>query len=193
MSNNLVKSVLLFIVLALSLGVVVVGFLSFRSYFTRASGAGTPTNVRVSNISANSATIMWETGSDTQGIVRFATDPSSFSGNSSALLFAAETASTAKHQLKLSSLKADTTYYYEIAIKESVYDQNGLVSGSQHLPYSFSTSKSDASESGGDIPELDPTTFKQKFGSNDPLYDLNKDGIVNATDYLMFLSRTENP
>lgn len=192
MSNNLVKSLLLFVVLVLSLGVVVVGFLSFRSYFSRASGTGTPTNVRVSNITANGVTVMWETGTDTQGIVRFATDPSAFSGNSSALLFAAETSSTAKHQVKLASLKADTTYYYEIAIKESVYDKNGLVSENQHLPYSFTTSKADASETLENVPELDATTFKQKFGSNDPLYDLNKDGIVNATDYLMFLSRTQN-
>lgn len=194
MSNNLGKSLLLFIVLSLSLGIVVVGVLSFRSYFTRASGSNQPTNVRVSNISANSANVLWETSSDTQGIVRFATDPSAFStGNSSALLFAAETASTTKHQVKLSSLKADTTYYYEVAIKDSVYDQNGLVSADKHLPFSFSSSKSDSSSATSDLPTLDAEVFKQKFGSNDPLYDLNKDGIVNATDYLMFLSRTSTP
>ncbi len=194
MSNNIVKSVLLFIVLALTLGVVVVGVLSFRSYFSRASGSPEPKNVRVANITGNGVNVMWDTSVETQGIVRYATDPGSFSsGNTSGLLFAAETSSGTKHEIKISSLKANTTYYYEIAIKDSVYDQSGQVTNDKHLPYSFTTSKSTASEGSDNTPGLDPVVFKQKFGTTDALYDLNKDGTVNSTDYLMYLSRTANP
>jgi len=193
MSNNLFKGLALFVGLAISLGILVVGVLSLRSYFTRASTSSDPKNIRTANITSNNTSVLWDTEKESQGIVRYSTDPAAFNtGNSSGLLFAAEAASTTKHEVKLNLLKPDTTYYFEIAIATNIYDQSGLIKNDKHLPYTFTTAKTTKTETEG-TPTLDVETFKQKFGTSDSLYDLNKDGVVNATDYLLYLSRTASP
>lgn len=192
MSNNLFKGIALFLGLSISLGILVVGVLSLRSYLTRASGSSEPKIVRSGSITDTTAQILWETPSESQGMVRFATDPSAFkAGNNSSLLYMAESTSGTIHSVKLSNLKPNTTYFYEISIGKDVFDQSGLVKEDKHLPFSFTTVKTETTSE--NIPGLDAETFKQKMGSADPLYDLNKDGVVNSTDYLLFLSRTTTP
>ncbi|MBI2028960.1 fibronectin type III domain-containing protein [Candidatus Gottesmanbacteria bacterium] len=194
MSSNLFKSIALFAGLALSLGILVVGVLSLRSYFTKATGSDEPNNIRTSNITGNSAQVLWNTQSDTQGLVKYSTDPQAFqSANNSSLLFGTETQAGKSHEVTLSQLKADTTYYYEIAIAEKVYGQNGLVTDNNHLPFTFTTATLSQTTPAQTGSNLDPVVFKQKFGTTDVLYDLNKDGTVNASDYLIFLSRNISP
>lgn len=198
MSNNFFKSLALFAALSISLGILVVGVLSLRSYFTKASGTGEPKNTRTANITAQNAVIMWESTTENQGLVRYSTDPTAFNtGNSSALLYAAESKPSAAHEVRLSSLKPNTTYYYQIEVsagkEKEIYDQSGQVKDNKNLPYTFTTAKGSEAEGSTGTSGLDPSVFKQKFGSNDPLYDLNKDGIVNSTDYLLYLARTASP
>ena len=189
MSKNAFKYIVLFIGLSISLGVLVLGFLNLRSYYSRASASSDPTNVTTANISATSAQVTWQTDSQNQGLVRYSTDPSVFElGTSSSILFATESNPSQNHLLTLSLLKGNTTYYFEIIADDKIYGQAGLVKDNKHLPFSFTTEASaalDTSNSQG----LDPNAFKQRFGSSDPLYDLNKDGTVNSTDYLLYLSR----
>ncbi len=193
MSNNILKSVIFFIGLVISLAVLVIGVFSLRSIFSKASVNTTPSNMRTGNITANSASVLWDTQDNSQGIVRYSNDRGAFtSGAGASLLFAAESAAQTSHEVKLSSLKTNTSYYYEISIKDVLFDQNGKVENNQHLPFSFTTTQS--STQGEDtMPNLDADKFKQKFGTTDAVYDLNKDGTVNATDYLIYLSRTSNP
>lgn len=195
MSNNVFKGIILFVALSVSLGVLVVGILSLRSYFTKAAvGSNSePKNVRTANITDQSAVILWESEIENQGLIRYATDPSAFNlGNASALLFIAESKPTKNHEVKLTSLKPNTTYYYQIELAvdkdKNIYDQGGLVKDNKNLPFTFTTQKS--TQNSSEIPSLDPEIFRQKFGSQDPLYDLNKDGIVNSSDYLIYLSRS---
>lgn len=193
MSSSFFKSLGLFIALSLSLGILVIGVLSLRSYFTKASTSGAePSNVRLGTITTNSADILWDTKEDAQGLIRYSSDPAAFTApGSSGLLFTAEGKTSKTHQVKLSGLKPNTSYYYEISIKNEIYDQNGLVKN-KHLPYSFLTSKTSAADETS-LSGIDPAAFKQKFGSSDVTYDLNKDGTVNASDYLIYLSRTATP
>lgn len=194
MSNNLFKSIALFAGLALSLGILVIGVLSLRSYFTKATGSAEPANIRASNITGNSAQVSWDTQSNTQGLIKYSTDPTVFqSTNNSNLLFATETKAGTSHEVTLSQLKPDTTYYYEIAIAEKVYGQNGLITDNNHLPFTFTSAALSQTTPGQTGSNLDPVVFKQKFGTTDVLYDLNKDGTVNASDYLIFLSRSISP
>lgn len=197
MFHNLFKSVALFVGLSISLGILVIGIISLRSYFTRASSTSAdPKNVRATNITDTGSAIVWETEIDTQGLVRYATDPSSFKlGNSSGLLFSAENSTGKTHEVKLSLLKPNTTYYYEISIGSDIYSQGGLVKNDNHLPYSFTTTQqtADTKKEESVLPSLNAETFKTKFGTKDALYDLNKDGTVNSTDYLIFLSKSATP
>lgn len=199
MSNTFFKSLALFAALSISLGILVVGVLSLRSYFTKASGTGEPKNVRTANVTAQNAVVMWESVSENQALVRFATNPTSFNpGNTSGLLYAAESKPATAHEVKLTSLKPNTTYYYQIEIssgkEKAIFDQSGQVKeDNKNLPYTFTTTKASGEEQSASVSGLDPSVFKQKFGSNDPLYDLNKDGIVNSTDYLLYLARTVSP
>lgn len=193
MSNNIFKGIALFLGFSVSLGILVIGVLSLRSYLTKASGSSEPKMIRSASITDVGAQILWDTPSESQGMVRYATDPTAFkTGNSGSLLYMAESTSGTTHSVKLSGLKPNTTYFYEISIGKDVFDQSGLVKEDKHLPFSLTTVKTESTTSES-IPGLDPETFRQKFGSSDPLYDLNKDGVVNSTDYLLFLSRTTTP
>lgn len=193
MGSGIVKGFTIFLGLILAIGILIVGFFSLRSYLTQASGTSEVTNARTSSITSTGGIINWETEKETQGIVRYSTDPTAFSTEgSNSLLFAPENAESKSHQVALSLLKPDTTYYYEIVVGTSVYGQGGLVEQDKHLPFSFTTQTASESEStSGSTSNLDENTFKQKFGTNDPLYDLNKDGVVNSTDYLIFLSNKQ--
>ncbi len=197
MPKNIFKTLILFVGLAISLGILIIGIINLKSYFTKANESGQPQDVRTVNITDQSATILWNSTISNQGLIRYSTNPTAFeSGNTSALLFVAESKPTTKHEVRLTSLKPNTTYYYQIELtsgkEKLIYDQGGLVKNNKNLPFSFTTTSQTTSQT-ENLPSLDPNIFKQKFGSNDPLYDLNKDGVVNATDYLLYLSRLNNP
>ena len=182
-------------------GIVVWQMGAIRTFFGEATGGAKPQGVRVANISANSATISWQTAEPVVGQVEYGTTPGSF------LLRATETSPTTNHNVSLSPLLPETIYYFRIRLGEGIYDDNGA-------PYSFTTKEAVAKmPSPGVSPAVSPTVvisrptatptqnlspvisptekytlddFKKAFGTSKAEFDINKDGVVNSADWVLY-------
>ncbi len=174
-----VKTIII-IVIMLLVGVLgVLGMTTAKTFFSGASAATEPKNVLAkANEDGKSAVVTWVSDKASMGTVEYGTTPASL------LLRAPESESVTNHSVTLSSLKANTNYYFRIKIGEEVFDNNGI-------PYSFKTKG--ATPSGTVLPvitvtptmvastEAKPTVVS---GVCDRTTDYNKDGVVNSLDYL---------
>lgn len=217
------KTIIVIVALVLAVGLIVglvLGMDKVKNLFGQAAGQQQPQGVRVTSVTANSATIVWQTAIPVIGQIEYGTTPGSF------LLRSAETNQITNHNLTLSPLLPETIYYFRIRVGDQVYDDNGA-------PYSFTTKAivetvpvSPApplqqniapSDEENIVPEPDntsseiapaPTTinqtasedeeteytlgdFVEKFGTSDPEFDLNKDGVVNSQDWSFY--QQQNP
>lgn len=179
--QGLAKNALLILGFLFALILLVLGLNELRSLLAGAEVSPTPTNINVTSITSNSATVNFTTEKEVSSLVSYGTDAAALS------LFSAEPEQTTTHVQTLSFLSPNTTYYFVIKIGDNTYDNNGN-------PYQFTTQSSaqtGQATSGSQFDSLDGETFKQKFGSSDPQYDLNQDGVVNSTDYLLYLKKTQ--
>ncbi|MGB9911686.1 MAG: fibronectin type III domain-containing protein [Microgenomates group bacterium] len=172
------------LVIAIPLGVILI---SRNTKFRLGAQSGkNPENVQILNLQSNSATIVWRTNVPTQGAVVYGINPSSLS------LIQPETALTTDHQVVLNNLLPATTYYFLIKIEDKNYDNNGQ-------PYYFTTKPKEITSTPSPTPFVPSPTLiptpgekiteekiKEFLGTNNPLYDLNKDGQVNTLDILLF-------
>lgn len=216
------KTIIVIVALVLAVGLIVglvLGMDKVKNLFGQASGQQQPQGVRVTNVTANAATIVWQTAIPVISQIEYGTTPGSF------LLRSAETNQTANHNLTLSPLLPETIYYFRIRVGDQIYDNNGA-------PYSFTTKAAAEVISPSPTPSsLLPTTtpseepavisptpkttpqpsptvtgqttspdkedkytlgdFVEKFGTSDPEFDINKDGVVNSQDWSLY--QQQNP
>ncbi|MDD3531937.1 MAG: hypothetical protein PHR64_00895 [Candidatus Shapirobacteria bacterium] len=223
MKNKKTIIVIVALILAITLiAGLVLGMDKVRNLFGQATGQQQPQGVRVTNVTANSATIVWQTTIPVIGQIEYGTTPGSF------LLRSAETNQTANHNLTLSPLLPETIYYFRIRVADQVYDDNGApysfttkaitetISPSPTLPPQPEAALPEEPETGPNTsdsfpeitPQATPTTisqttpqgeeaeytlgdFVEKFGTSDPEFDLNEDGIVNSQDWSLY--QQQNP
>lgn len=186
------KTVITIGVLFLAGVAAVIGVKVARTYFSGASGADQPTNVRILTDSS-SATISWQSSKSSMGVVEYGANQANL------LLRAPETAPSTSHRIILSPLKAGTTYYFRIRVGNSVYDNNGI-------PYSFHTkdttgagatitplpgqaTPSAAAAAGQLVTSCIVSDFKQAFGTHNKAYDFDGNGVVNTQDWLKCLQK----
>ena len=191
------------------LAIVVVGIVvwqmgAIRTFFGEATGGAKPQGVRVANISANSAAISWQTTEPVVGQVEYGTTPGSF------LLRATETSPTTNHNVSLSPLLPETIYYFRIRVGEEIYDDNGAPYSfttkeavakmpspgvSPALPLVSPTvviSRPTTTPTQNLSPVISPTEkytlddFKKAFGTSNAEFDINKDGVVNSADWVLY-------
>lgn len=191
------------------LAIVVVGIVvwqmgAIRTFFGEATGGAKPQGVRVANISANSAAISWQTTEPVVGQVEYGTTPGSF------LLRATETSPTTNHNVSLSPLLPETIYYFRIRVGEEIYDDNGAPYSfttkeavakmpspgvSPALPLVSPTvviSQPTVTPTQNLSPVISPTEkytlddFKKAFGTSNAEFDINKDGVVNSADWVLY-------
>ncbi len=121
-------------IFAIIIGLVVfVGlvFGYFTIFGTRAADFE-PRDVIVSNIEKNSIRVSWATGVDTQGIIEYGTTPTALN------FFAPEAVKTKAHNLDLTLLSPNTTYYFDIRVGDTKYDNGGV-------PWTFTTKGAESS------------------------------------------------
>lgn len=129
MKNPIVKKIAAIVVGILVFAGLVFGY--FTIFGTKAADFE-PRDVIVSNIEKNSVRASWVTGVDTQGVVEYGTTPT-------ALNFFAPEATTGKnHTIDLTLLSPNTTYYFDIRIGETKYDNGGV-------PWTFTTKTAETS------------------------------------------------
>ncbi len=109
----------------LSIIILILAFGVIQNFFTRASDVR-PQDVVVSDITQNSAKVVWTTGVEAQGLVEYGTSPSSLTFN------APETEKTKDHSVELTLLSAATTYYFQIKTGDKQFDNGGI-------PWQFTT------------------------------------------------------
>ncbi|OGK46610.1 hypothetical protein A2963_02670 [Candidatus Roizmanbacteria bacterium RIFCSPLOWO2_01_FULL_40_13] len=102
-----------------------------------------PRDVVVADITSNSGKISYATAARTQGVVEYGVSPTALN------LLAPESEAGTDHEVELTLLSKDTTYYFQIAIGGDKYDNAGV-------PWTFRTKASDTDL---DNLELSPTTL----------------------------------
>lgn len=88
-----------------------------------------PQELIVRNVTNNTAQLYWSTQNETQGLIQYGTNPSELT------LIAPEVIGGREHVIDLNLLRPQTTYYFNLKIGDTVYDNDGL-------PWTFAT-KSD--------------------------------------------------
>ncbi len=138
MNNPAIKKILAIIIgIAVFAGLV---FGYFAIFGTRAADFQ-PRDVIISNIEKNSARTSWVTGVDTQGVVEYGTTPTALN------FFAPEATKGKIHTLDLTLLSPNTTYYFDIRVGDTKYDNGGV-------PWTFTTK---GAESSVVAPTTEPT------------------------------------
>ena len=171
--NSFLKGLLYFLLFAALLLGAVFGGRAVKNYLLKARAQSLPQNVRVQEITQTTAKITWTTEKETQSIVYYGTDSQNLP------LMAFESEPTKNHQVSLSLLSPQTTYFFKIKVGEKEFTDQGL-------PWQFTTLPTQATPTPAKA-SCDQAAFQQKFGTSDPQYDLNKDGVVNAADYSLCL------
>lgn len=192
-----VKNVLLGSFLVLVLTGLVLGFGKARSFLSSAEGGCTPDNITETNLTANSIEIVFQTGKACQMEVAYGTSSEAM------LLQVPEAMASLNHRIRLAPLLASTTYYYQI-----------IANGKKvSAPRSFLTKAAEVSVS--PTPVLVPTEnpvvspvpesiapsvaassaaasrytlsdFEPYFGTSSAVFDIDKNGIVNMRDWLLY-------
>ena len=103
----------------------------FTIFGTKAADLA-PQDVIVSNIEKNSVRLSWTTGTDTQGVVEYGTTPTALN------FFAPEASKGKSKNLDLTLLSPSTTYYFDIRIGDTKYDNGGV-------PWTFTTKGAETS------------------------------------------------
>ena len=124
----------------LALVLLFIGFRLVQGVFAKASDSA-PREVVITSIAQNTAKIGWSTDQETQGVIEYGTSPTALN------FFAPESQKGKKHNVDLTLLSPNSTYYFQIRIGDQKYDNGGV-------PWTFTT-KSKGSEALS--PTISPT------------------------------------
>ena len=125
LKNNLTKKQLIYIGVAASIAVLtIVGIVVYvfvlQSPTTKASSEA-PQNVQVQKPAPDKASVSWGTDTEAVTAIEYGTapDPSKFQS------LPASGSPATQHNIDLTSLEPNTTYYFQIRVGETVYDNDG--------------------------------------------------------------------
>ena len=165
MNNPVVvkKAAAIIVGIAVFVGLVV-GY--FAIFGTRAADFE-PRDVIISNIEKNSVRATWATGVETQGIVEYGTTPTALN------FFAPEATKTKTHTIDLTLLSPNTTYYFDVRVGDTKYDNGGV-------PWTFTTKGAENSIAG---PTVAPTKPASAVTQPTPFQELKiPDGTEGCTE-----------
>ena len=183
------KSLMVVAVLILLLAGLVAGFGKIRTFISEAQGSCEPESLAETNLTPSSVEIVFQTGKACQVEVAYGTSQGAL------LLQVPEVTASLNHRLRLTPLLAATTYYYQV------------VQGDKKLsPVRSFLTKPAPSPTPSPVPTLPPaevvptaaettssaTTkytlqdFQSHFGSSSAEFDLDKNGVVNNADWLLY-------
>lgn len=139
-SINTTTAVKIIIGIVAGIVVVVGGFLLVQNVFTKAADAA-PRDLIITAISTNTAKVAWTTDQETQGVVEYGSSPTSLN------LFAPESQKQKNHSVEITLLSPSTSYYFQIRIGETKYDNGGV-------PWTFSTKAQSTAVTGSPTPSV---------------------------------------
>ncbi|MFA9288313.1 MAG: fibronectin type III domain-containing protein [Weeksellaceae bacterium] len=141
-------------ILAVAVAVpIVIGFLIFAFMTvqteTKANDEA-PQGLNIVPVDGQTATVSWNTGTDTLATVEYGTEPNP----DSFVKFAFSDTPTTNHNLQIDKLTPGTTYYFRVRVGDNVYDNEGQL-------WSFTTP-------GGDTISPSPTPSIEISGEGEP-------------------------
>ena len=161
MNSPVIKKVSAIVIGIVIFVVLVFGY--FTIFGTRAADFE-PRDVIVSNIEKNSVRATWATGVDSQGVVEYGTTPTALN------FFAPEATKTKTHSIDLTLLSPNTTYYFDVRVGDTKYDNGGV-------PWTFTTKGAETSV--GTTPTIAPT---QAVAQPTPVQTLQISDGTNCTE-----------
>jgi hypothetical protein len=184
------KTIIIFSILIVVIILSVVGVNLAKTFISGATSSYEPQDLNaVSKDDGKSATVTWTTDKSVKASVFYGTNMASL------LLMAEDVDATVNHNILLTNLKTNTTYYYKIVADDNnVFDNGGLM-------YSFKTSGTDDSSAGDSslTPTIDPTLISPSptisassssatnSSTCNQTTDYNGDGTINSLDYMSCL------
>lgn len=172
-----------FILIGVSLLVMaglVLGFNKARSFFSKATGGCVPSNVEETNIAANSAEIVFQTDKACLAEIAYGTS----SKEEALLLRIPEALASLNHRIRLAPMLPSTAYYYQIIVdgKNTEPIRSFLTKPVESAPQpTLPPAKPTVASSGYTV-----TDFEANFGTSNSVFDIDKNGIVNTRDWLLY-------
>lgn len=178
------------------LGGLVAGFGKVRSFLTNAQGGCDPEGLTEANLTANSIEIVFQTGKACQMEVAYGTSRDAL------LLQVPEAMASINHRIRLAPLLGSTTYYYQVISEGKKLGQvrSFLTKAPEVTPTPMLVEEMPP-VTPAEVPVEEPVTpppqasssaqytlenFQSQFGGDNPEFDLDKNGVVNMRDWLMY-------
>lgn len=170
--------------LILVLGGLVLGFDKARSFLSKAAGGGgcELQNLKEVNLTPTSVEVVFQTTNACQTSVNYGISQDGM------LLEVPEAMASLNHRIRLSPLLPSTTYYYQLKIEGEKVDPvksflTLAVQTPTQTPVQPTLRPTTAPVGGGGYTFED---FQPFFGTSNPTFDIDKNGIVNSRDWLLY-------
>lgn len=178
------KTIIIFGILILVIVLSVLGMTVAKTFISGAAADYEPQNLMsVPKEDGKTATVSWTTDKEVKASLFYGTNMASL------LLMAEDMEPVTDHNILLTNLKTNTTYYYKIVVDaDNIFDNGGMM-------YSFKTGGKDAEEVLEPVVTIQPTLIPTMAASSSSssskttstcsrTTDYNKDGVVNSMDYI---------
>jgi hypothetical protein len=169
------KTIIIFAVLILVIILSVIGVNVAKTFISGATADYEPQNLTaVPKEDGKTAMLSWTTDKEVKASVFYGTNMASL------LLMAEDMEPAIDHNILLTNLKSNTTYYYKIVVdNDNIFDNGGLM-------YNFKTNGKEEELEPTVIPTVALVTPATSSGSAscNRITDYNKDGTVNSIDYI---------
>jgi len=190
------KGAIFVVGLVLLLGGLVAGFGKIRSFISQAEGTCTPESVTEANLTSDSVEVVFSTGKACQMSITYGISSQAL------LLEVPETMASLNHRFRLTPLLSTTTYYYQVISGEkkvspvrsflSKAPVNTAPTEEPTIVPVITSEPSPIVESAPAGQEASPSAtytyedFKSQFGGTNPNFDIDKNGVVNQADWLLY-------
>ncbi len=190
------KTIITFAILILVIVLLVLGLNVARTFMSGATADYEPQNLtETPSADGSSATISWTTDKAVEGAIYYGTNMASL------LLVAKDVEAVTEHNVLLTNLRPNKTYYYKIVAGENIYDNANMM-------FSFKTGGKEEVAVPSIVPTVIPTitsavTLPEASSSSESgsgtsdlcnkTTDYNQDGVINSLDYLNCLKGKISP
>ena len=188
------KTIIIFAILILVIVLSVLGLNVAKTFMSGATADYEPQNLTaIPSADGSTATISWTSSKEATASVFYGTNVASL------LLMAEDSAATTDHNILLTNLRPNKTYFYKVVVGEDVFDSEGAM-------FSFKTGGKEevtvtptmapavpvvtlpaTSSPSGVPPAVSAPTISPAATSTtvcNQTTDYNKDGVINSLDYL---------
>jgi len=173
------KTVIIFAILIVVIVLSVLGVNAAKTFISGATADYEPQNLMaVPKEDGKTAMLSWTTDKEVKASVFYGTNMASL------LLMAEDVEAVIDHNILLTNLKSDTTYYYKIVVdSDNIFDNGGVM-------YNFKTNASlepVVTIQPTAIPTLAAVSSSPSAGNSstcNKTTDYNKDGTINSIDYI---------